>query len=215
MRHFFRWSVLALLCLPAVVLAEFVGIPKADFDKHYRRQQDPFWCWASSAEMVLSYQGVKLTQDKIVERIKGMVVSGTGNPVEMVRSTNGIFQDVNGKNAVVSGQMVMGAPLPTVLYNQLKQKKPVVLTYQSNPQIGHAVVLTGMDATVSSAGVVITKLYVFDPFAYTVSPSFRGPVFTKDDSLIYREYPPQETPYGVSIPAGMITGVILMNGSPI
>ncbi|MCZ8254782.1 MAG: C39 family peptidase [Polaromonas sp.] len=213
MRHFFRWSVLALLCLPAVVLAEFVGIPKADFDKHYRRQQDPFWCWASSAEMVLSYQGVKLPQDKIVERIKGMVVSGTGSPVEMIRSTNGIFTDTGGKNAVVSGQLVMGAPLPTVLYNQLKQKKPVVLTYQPNPQIGHAVVLTGMEATVSSAGVFVTKLYVFDPFAYNVSPGPWGPVFTPNDSLIYRDYIPQETPYGISLPVGLITGVILMNGS--
>lgn len=215
MRHFFRWSVLALLCLPAVVLAEFVGIPKADFEKHYRRQQDPFWCWASSAEMVLAYQGINLPQDKIVERIKGMVVSGTGSTMDMVRSTNGIFKDTSGKNAVISGQMVLGAPLPTVLYNQLKQKKPVVLTYQSNPQIGHAVVLTGIEATVSAAGVYVTKLYVFDPFSYNVTPGPWAPVFTPNDSLIFREYVPQETPYGISIPVGLITGVILMNGSPI
>jgi hypothetical protein len=115
---------------------------------------------------------------------------------------------------VVSGQIVLGAPLPTVLYNQLKQKKPVVLTYQGG-SIGHAVVLTGIDATVSHAGVQITKLYVFDPFSYTVSPGPWGPTFTPNTSLIYREYMPQQTPYGIAIPPGLITAVILMNGSPI
>lgn len=208
-------GIIALfMCLPLAASAEFVGISKDDFKVHYRKQNDPLWCWASSAEMVLSYEGINLPQERIVERVKGVVVSGTGSPGEMINATNGIFTDVNGKRSVVSGQLIWGAPLPTVLYNQLKQKKPVILTYQASPQFGHAVVLTGIDAIVSDTGVQILKFYIFDPFAYRMRPNpWGGVTYDFDDSLSYKEYAPQTTPFGIAIPAGLVTGVILVNGT--
>jgi len=214
MKKYLCRIITACLFTPLIASAEFVGISQNDFKAHYRVQKDPQWCWASSAEMVLSYQGINLPQEMIVKRVKGAIVSGTGNPGEMINSTNGIFIDVNGKSSVVSGQLVFGAPLPTVLYNQLKQKKPVILLYQASPQFGHAVVLTGIDVTVSDAGVQVLKFYIFDPFAYRITPNPWGGVnYVYDESLVYKEYIPQTTPFGVAIPAGLITGVILVNGS--
>lgn len=214
MNNYLRFLVTICLCVPLLAQAEFVGISKDDFKTHYRAQKDPLWCWASSAEMALSYQGVKLPQEMIVLRVKGAIVGGTGNPGEMIASTNGIFTDINGKKSVVSGQLVLGAPLTTVLYNQLKQKKPVILTYQASAQFGHAVVLTGIDATVGDSGVQVLKFYVFDPFAYRMTPNpWGGMNYVFDDSLVYKEYIPQTTPFGIAIPAGLVTGVILVNGT--
>ena len=195
MKKYLSIILLSLWICPLTVSAEFVGIVKDDFKDHYRPQKEPLWCWASSASMALSYQGIDLPQEAIVQRVKGALVNGAGTPLEMVNATNGVFKDLGGKKTVVSGQLVMGAPNPAVLYNQLKQKKPVILTYQASPQFGHAVVLTGIDATVSDEGVQILKFHVID------------------ESLIYKEYVPQQTPFGVAFPAGLVTGMILMNGS--
>lgn len=193
--------------------AEFVGIRKEDFDSHYRPQVGPMWCWASCAEMVLSFQGIKLPQDEIVTRIKGFKVNAGGNPMEMIASTNGIFQDTSGRDIVVSGQFVMGAPLPTVLYNHLKRKKPVVLTYQAGPLFGHAVVLTGIDASTGGGQVRITKFYVFDPFCYRQVSDWRGNRLEEDKSLIYKEYHPNPiVNNNIAIEAGIITGVIFVDG---
>lgn len=126
------WLVIGIGLIVNSASAEFIGVPKDEFKKHYRSQKESMWCWASSAEMVLSYQGINLPQDEIVKRVKGILVNQGGTPVEMVASTNAILKDTNNKNAVISGQYVIGAPLPTVLYNQLKQKKPIILTYQSS-----------------------------------------------------------------------------------
>lgn len=205
-------SLLSLCILYSVAFAEFVGISKEEFYGHYRGQKEMLWCWASSAEMVLSYQGIELPQEMLVLKAKGAFVNQTGSYIDMLKITNDIFE-ANGSKYVISGQYVIGAPLPTVLYNQLKQKKPVILTYQNN-LIGHAVVLTGIDATVTRSGVFINKLYVFDPFPYIQTYDSTGYHFKIDENLRYKEYIPfQNQTGGVFIPSGQITGVILMNGS--
>lgn len=215
MKRFLTLFFLALFIFPSISFAEFIGINKEEFKPHYRPQMDPLWCWAASAEMVLSHQGVKIPQALIVQRVKGASVSTTGNFNDMVNSINGVFNSSDGKEAVVSGQFVMSSPLPTVLYNQLRQNNPVILTYQAGPYIGHAVVITGIEATVDSrSGVQITKIYVFDPFAYdTVNRPWGGFDYVYNESLQYKEYALQMTQHGLRIPPGIITGVILVDGT--
>ena len=209
MKYFFIF----LLLYPSIGFTGFIGIGKKEFEQHYKSQRAQNWCWASSAEMVLSYQGINLPQETIVERIKGFRVDATGNPMEMIKSVNTVLRDEQNRRVVVSGQYVTGAPLTTVLYNHLKQKKPVILTYQSGPWFGHAVVLTGMDAIVNNNNIDITKLYIFDPFSYRQVTDWRGYRLEHDSNLIYREYRPRETPLGIEIEAGLITGVIFVDGS--
>lgn len=222
----FKPSFLLLLLTTARCLAGFVGISDASFKPHYRAQKEPMWCWASSAEMVLSYQGIRLPQEAIVTRIKGAPINQGGNVIEMIQSVNGVFADQAGKRVVVSGQYVQGAPLPTVLYNQLKKKRPVVLTYQGGPASGHAVVVTGIDAIVSNGGVNISKLYVFDPFSYRQTPpqpirapngfimGYTQPGFQKDPSLIYKVCPITSWYNQVILPGlGTVTGMILIDAT--
>ena len=208
--------VLSLIC--TVTQAQSVGISKSSFYPHYRIQQTLTWCWASSAEMVLSYEGVNIPQNAIVTKVKGAPIPGTGNPYEMIGATNGVFKDPTNNSIVVSGQFVQGPPPSTVLYNQLKHNRPVVLTYQNGPWSGHAVVLTGADATINSTGVQITKFYVFDPFPFVQPPTPWGPQFTHIPALEYQEIDIVSTPMGVQLtrqgmPIGILSGMILMDAS--
>ncbi|MCA8973297.1 MAG: C39 family peptidase [Planctomycetes bacterium] len=201
---------------------EFVGIKLGDFQSHYRAQQQSMWCWASCAEMVLSYESINLPQEAIVNAIKGFGVPGFtpnqgGNPVEMIRSTNHFIKTQDGDTAVVSGQFVAGAPLPNVIYNHLKRKKPFILTYQSGPWMGHAVVVHGMDIHVDEdrAGQEIEPvvLHVADPFCYSQAyDRFGRPILTKDDSLRFRKYAWRPTEGADPFP-GAISGAILVEAT--
>jgi hypothetical protein len=115
-----------------------------------------------------------------------------------------------------------------VLYNQLKAKKPVILTYMANQFSGHAVVITGIEATVINGGVRVTRVHIFDPFSFrqvqvpTVVQTFFGPrtvplqSFEADASLIIQDYPITSWGNQVILPGhGTVTGMILVDGSSV
>jgi len=193
------------------IIAQNTGYRTDEFDRYYRAQTDLMWCWAASAEMILASKGIRIPQDQIVSRVRGMPTSSPGSLPEMIRTANGVFRDSDNKIVLVSGQYVLGAPITNVLYNSIKQKKPVILTYNTNNSIGHAVVIYGIDAMIQEPlGARVTAFYIADPFCYVQYPSG----FIKDDSLRYKIYHPQSDPMGqVFIEAGIITGVILIDGT--
>ncbi len=197
--------------------AEFVGISQNEFRPYYTPQLESNWCWASSASMVMSYQGVRIPQQEIVSFIKSTAVNDTAQPGEITKAVNAVFDgnvDSIPSRIVMSGQYVMGPPIPVVLYNQLKHQKPVIMMY-SGPGFGHAVVVTGIDATFDNNNLLtINSLYVFDPYAYEQTPY--GPQY--DESRVYKEYALSTLKdfWGrshVVIPPGEISGMILMNSS--
>ena len=161
-----RFIFLSIIFLSTLAKADFIGIPNDEFRACYRPQKQPLWCWASSAEMVLAYQKINMPQERVVERIKGFAVNQTGSFAEMIRSVNGVFEDDQKNKIVVSGQIVMGAPLSSVLYNHLKQKRPVVLTYQASQFGGHAVVITGAEVEFDGDKLLISEVSIFDPYCY-------------------------------------------------
>jgi hypothetical protein len=194
--------------------AEFIGISYDDFKSHYAAQQDPMWCWAASTQMVLDYQGVKVPQNEIVMRVKGALSGAPGSVPDMIHAANGLFTTAAGQ-VVVSGQYVLGAPLPNVLYNQMKNKRPVILTYITpGSGVGHAIVVTGVDAAVVAGQIMVSSIFVFDPFSYQVSKDGWGNIsYTPDPSLIAKKYPLTANASGVYIPVGIITGVVLVDGT--
>lgn len=209
--------MLFIVCSPLsqIVADEFVGIPDDEFREHYRAQQGQLLCWATCAEMVLSHQGIELKADAIVKKIKGRKVDASGSPLEMIKSTNGLFQDQDDNDVVISGQMVAGAPLSTVLYNSLKKKKPIILLYQNGPWMGHAVVLTGADVRVNKlAGEIeVQKFHIFDPFCYRLVVDFKGRRLEEDDKLIKKTYHPRVNFNQLRIEPGVVSAVILIDGT--
>jgi hypothetical protein len=195
------------------------------------------WCWAACAEMVLSYKGVEIPQEAIVGRAKGYVANGTGSPLDMFRAVNGLFTTAAGTKVIVSGQFVLGAPAETVVYTSLKNDCPMILTYQSGPQMGHAIVLIGIDCTVNPdcernpmlRPVVIQRLHIIDPFDFTPQPVLdrnRQPMFQmtpwgpmpvtngmgRDSSLRTKIYDVSDNTFSAAahpLP-GMITGCMLV-----
>jgi hypothetical protein len=197
--------------------AEFVGIPREEFRPHYTPQLESNWCWASSVAMVLSYQGVNVPQQEVVTFIRSGLVNQTAQPEEIHKAVNVVLQkEIDGvpSRIVMSGQLVVGVPYPTTLYNQLKQKKPVIMTYVG-PGFGHAVVVTGIDATFDNNNMLhVERVYVFDPFAY--SQTQYG--FQFDENKVYQDFPLKEVQRfwgrtSVMIPQGEISGMVLMNYS--
>jgi hypothetical protein len=200
--------------------SQTIGIKKDEFISHYRVQKTMMWCWASCAEMVLSYEGINLSQEAIVTRVKGAPIPTGGNPYEMIKSTNFIVNDNDNNAVVISGQFVNGAPYNTVLYNQLKHKKPVILTYSTGVWSGHAIVLTGIDYILNpDLTFTINRFYVFDPFSYSIATDIMGNQYLKEDStLSYKIYDLQLFPDGLHLISGMkniglVTGMIFIDAS--
>lgn len=216
MRKYLLWIALVGIFHQAAH-AQFVGIPREEFQPFYSPQMEANWCWASSASMVMAYQGVPIPQINIVQHIKSVVVDATASEAEIVRAVNHVFNyTVDGSPAkiVMSGTYIPGAPHPLVLYNQLKQKKPVIMMYRRPDGGGHAVVVTGINATQLPAGILVDQLHVFEPFAYRSTPF--GPQF--DAALRYKNYSLYGMPYGMTLrqggmEVGLIMGMILMNSS--
>lgn len=197
------------------LVKEDIGISNAEFAPHYRKQEGLMLCWAACAEMVLSYEGVELPQDAVVTRARGARIDAPGNPWEVFRATNGFFTTTDGRTAVVSGQFIQGPPATTVLYNHLKQDKPIILLYQSGPWTGHAVVLVGMDVAVHQemGQIEVLAFRVFDPFCYKQVVDWRGTRYEEDESMKRHKYKfgqmrltDTEEPF-----PGTITGAIMID----
>lgn len=198
--------------------AEYVGLSWDDFRTHYRAQRMSQWCWAASAEMVLSTQGINVPHDAIVQRVKGYLGNQPGSIIEMASAVNGVHSYMDGSAVVVSGQPVTGAPTPEVLYNHMRAGLPAILTYKGGP-IGHAVVLFGIDAEITMGGLQIQRLHVADPYPVVPVVTWRGQQLEYDPNSSYRAYTPTvvigQAPWqrGVAIEPGLITSVTLVTGS--
>jgi hypothetical protein len=216
--------VLSALAFSEGAQAQTVGIPKEKFAPHYRAQRTMTWCWASSAEMALSYQGIRVPQEAIVTRIKGIPIPVKGSAYDIIKATNAVLLDENRRAIVVSGQFVTGAPLSTVLYNHLRRQRPVILTYVI-PSIGqwsgHAVVLIGADYTWSRDTVVFTRVHVADPLPYTQTTDADGKsVVREDPAARFRKYDLVVGTSGLEMRSegklvGIISGALFMDGTEI
>lgn len=211
--------VFVLLLIPLSLNAETIGISKDEFMPYYRAQQTPMWCWASSAEMVLAYKEINLPQETIVTKIKGAPLPVGGNPYDMIASTNSLLKDKDGKSVVVSGQFVIGTPIWTVLFNQMKNKRPVILTYSTGQWAGHAVVLIGIDYYKINDNIKISKFNIIDPFSFVQKLDMANrPYFAEDNNLRYRKYTIENSPSGLfmkdgAMVIGTVTGMILIDAS--
>jgi len=216
--------VLAALAFSQRAEAQMVGISKEQFAPHYRAQRTMAWCWASSAEMALSYQGIRIPQEAIVTRIKGFTMAARGSAYDIIRATNGIVYDQSRRAVVVSGQFVLGAPLPTVLYTHLRRGRPVILTYTvggGGLWGGHSVVLLGIDYLRNGDALTVTRIYVADPYPYSQAVDANGRTTVREDpALRFRQYDLHQSPAGLEMRSegrtvGTISGVLFVDGAEI
>ena len=139
-----------------------VGIPTDVMVYHSAEQHSQNWCWAASAQMALSTQGLAYSQEAIVRDLFGSLVDKPGGSPE--------FLGVCGKYTTPNGTIHInlkygnGPPPLAFLIDSLQQQRPVILACE-NPgvPIGHAVVATAVIYQETPTGRKLIRILVRDP----------------------------------------------------
>jgi hypothetical protein len=145
----------------------YVGIPASKMNYVASSQAKPQWCWAASIQMVLNYYGVSIRQEQIVERSYGRQANGElpnwAASIQTIHlNLNNWAVDNTGKKYFVNADFGLGAPEAVFLIEELSQKRPVIIAYQSNKG-GHVVVITALSYIESDSGPLISSIIVRDP----------------------------------------------------
>lgn len=159
--------------------AVYVGIPREQFEFVASAQHNSQWCWAASIQMVLNYYGVNINQAQIVARSYGVGPMGQlpdwpGSFQTITANLNNWSIDNNGTPYVVTAFLGGGAPTPAILLEELNNRRPVIVAYQSGPNSGHAVVITAASYTPSPYGPIVQSIIVRDPFPTPENVQNRG-----------------------------------------
>ena len=146
-----------------------VGIPSGEMDFVAAAQQNSQWCWAAAIQMVLGYHGVAITQQQIVERTygrdwRGYLPDWAGSIEAITANLNNWSIDNYGQQYAVAAILNWGPPAPNVLIDQLRNRHPMIIGYQSRPNSGHAVVVTAATFSQSMFGAMIHSIVVRDPW---------------------------------------------------
>ncbi|MBF4473054.1 C39 family peptidase [Flavobacterium sp. HJJ] len=135
---------------------------KSDIFQYYAaRQEYDNWCWAACIQMVLNYQGIKVSQDNIVIKAFGQLVNRGADCYVMTNAANG--WNYNGTTLEAWQE---SSPSASDLINALAYKYPVVIGLNMPGQnMGHAYVLTAIYYTRNSNGTKIPyKVTLRDPW---------------------------------------------------
>jgi hypothetical protein len=140
------------------------------FNRAKAQQKGKDYCWAACAQMILKFKGETVTQESIVEKIKGKAREDKrgGTALDIMNSLSGPWRQVSYTNG--NG---------TWIVMDLARNWPVIIGLTTdNPDLGHACIVTG--AWVSwygppgQAKAVIHKLEVFDPAPGAGNQSLSG-----------------------------------------
>jgi hypothetical protein len=146
---------------------QYIGIDGYKMDDIMVAQNNSFWCWAASIQMVLKYYDLHVPQDSIVKNVYGLdendELPDYGATMEVMNKTlNTTDIDTNGVHYSIEATMGKGAPVPAVLIRELSNKNPVIIGYDTG-EGGHAVVVTAVSFVNTANGPKITSIVVRDP----------------------------------------------------
>jgi hypothetical protein len=141
-----------------------VGIPSDSFDYVASMQEAHDWCWAASTQMILKWFGVEVSQVDVVQRIKGRIVDQSASARDISAALNGVARQRSGSRAIIHAMSTAGPPPPVVIVKQLSQRIPMLLTFDTGPHSGHAVVLTAARYYDTPKGPQIASLVIRDPY---------------------------------------------------
>lgn len=171
---------------PAFANIRFYSLPRSvspTVDDYSQRQYYDEWCWAASVHMAYKAQGAEVSQYRIVDAIKGIIVDAPAQPSEIVSALTALGTDDHGilfnSNAalfqkVPSGRFRNINPLHKVTEIEASQLGliaaflvchgiPVLAMYHpSGPASGHCVLISGVSLDSRSANAV--SYQVDDPW---------------------------------------------------
>src|SRR5438105_15574180 len=123
----------------------YIGITSDILDHHFAAQRQGMWCWAACIQMIFRLHGVEIPQEQSVHRSHGFepwggIPNKPGDFMQMTENLNHTGIDYRGTHYTVMSALYPGPPPPEVLLRELSENHPVLLSYQSRPNMNHAVV---------------------------------------------------------------------------
>ncbi|GEM_PF-1544765 len=139
-----------------------VGIPTDVMVLHATEQRGSNWCWAAAAQMSLATQSVDVSQETIVRELFGSLIDSPGGVPHFFALT-GPYQSRDGVIHVTC-EFGQGPPTVDFLVDTLRKNRPVILAcFNSDSDIGHAVVATAVIYRDSATGQQLLEVVVRDP----------------------------------------------------
>ncbi len=170
-RPFFRFFisalVLSVLGLNGLAQVQHAGIPAEDFAPSYAEQKLTQWCWAACLQMIFTYNGHPLAQEKIVSSVFGGYPnrpSGGGRLIAAQLNRPWIDDNNSEFSSTVKAvydlqEGIIGFD-NRVLVDELNSGHPMIIGVG-----GHTVVLTAVDYMQYPNGMInVVRAVVFDPW---------------------------------------------------
>ncbi len=121
------------------------GIPSGKMEHVQAYQEMPEWCWAACIQMVFTYWGHPVDQQRIVKETWGSIKNLPGQPSQILADLNRTWKDDNGKSFSSTGDsMTVNASTAVV---DLQQERPLIVG-----ALGHATVLTALTSNIAANG---------------------------------------------------------------
>jgi hypothetical protein len=142
---------------------EQIGIPSDLMTYCAAKQEKQNWCWAACIQMVYSTQGIKVSQEDIVEETLGVVLDVPAGPQHFMDALKGWKPSQSGRKSL-EASIFEGPPPLSLLTLSLESKNPVILALQyPDQEVGHGVVITAIHLEPGPEGKVLRGVTVRDP----------------------------------------------------
>ena len=152
----------------------YIGLDKNTTNAILKTQDKPDTCWAAGIQMLLTYEGLLMTQEQIVLRV--LDINSINDDCDKHLSGQEIGDLMRDLKMKVSDKIITlkvteySDPVRTDdILRELEKNKPVMLSYnKSNVNLvgtdyGHVVVITGANYNSSNDIKTIRQLNVLDP----------------------------------------------------
>jgi hypothetical protein len=170
----FVFSVLLLTAFVSQAQVQYVGIPSVTFTPAAQQQDE--WCWAASIQMILNYYHIPISQQMVVDRVKGGPIDQGGSDGDISTSLNGWAPGIDGSVKAVSSTTSAGPPPYLMLLQELSNQHPILLTFATGPNGGHAVVITGASYLRTPMGPTVNSIIIRDPWPSPQNVATQGRV---------------------------------------
>jgi ABC-type bacteriocin/lantibiotic exporter with double-glycine peptidase domain len=161
----FRQVLFALVVAAAAPASRGDVAFVTNFEFYEAQQQTPVWCWAACIQMILNHSDVTWSQPDIVAAVKGYPKYEAGSDREIVGFLNSWGFDYDGRRWQARCLSFPGAPRPDWVVNELKEDRPIILSYQTGPSMKHVVILHKAEFGVDRMGQLwVTRFEIFDPY---------------------------------------------------
>ena len=135
------------------------------FDECFSQQEKENWCWAACIQMVLKYQGIRVSQSEIAKRTFGDNKNATANGYDIINSINGWHIE---KQHIIANQDYKIDF--SSLAGDLAYKYPVIIGLKNTAEnVGHAVILTHLYYKTDHSG----KIYPYKAVCADPAKSYK------------------------------------------